>query len=128
VLFVHRQGYGNPTYKLDDGCSGIGGEGSAPYRRQVTAFDANDLLAVKRGTKQPYQVQPYAFWTLPGPSSSCATFSGYTDGGYCLAYDHATRRIYAVLDQGEQPGVHVWQVAAGSPTPAPSAPSNPRAQ
>jgi len=128
VLFIHRHGYGNPTYKLDDGCGGISGEGGAPYRRQVTAFDANDLLAVKNGTKQPYQVQPYAFWTLPGPSESCAPFGGYANGSYCLAYDQATRRIYAVLDPGEQPRVHVWQVAGGSPSPKPSAPTNPSAQ
>jgi hypothetical protein len=124
ILFFHRQGYGSPTYKKDDGCGGSSGEGAAPYRRQVTAFDANDLLAVKNGTKQPYQVQPYAYWTLPGPSSSCATFSGYVDGGYCLTFDQATRRIYGVLDQAETRRVHVWQLAdlGGSPPPAPPTP------
>ena len=30
IWFVHRQGYGNPTYKTDDGCGGSAGEGAAP--------------------------------------------------------------------------------------------------
>ena len=51
VLFFSRHGYGNRTYKVADGCGGETGEGAAPYRRQITAFDANDLLAVKNGTK-----------------------------------------------------------------------------
>ena len=49
VLFWARHGYGRPTYKQDDGCGGGQGEGARPYRRQITAFDANDLLAVKNG-------------------------------------------------------------------------------
>src|SRR5262249_22999946 len=58
VLYVHRHGYGSPTYKQADGCWGGTGEGAAPYRRQVTAFDANDLLAAKRGTISPSSIQP----------------------------------------------------------------------
>jgi hypothetical protein len=127
VLFIHRHGYGNPTYKTDDGCGGKDGEGAAPYRRQVTAFDANELVAVRNGTKAPYQVRPYAWWTLPGPTSSCSTFSGYRDGGYCLAFDQATRRMYAVLDQGETRRVHVWQLSVGQSTfSPPGAPANVR--
>jgi hypothetical protein len=118
VLFFHRQGYGNPTYKVNDGgCGGSDGEGAAPYRRQITAFDANELVAVRNGTKQPHEVRPYAHWTLPGPTSSCSSFCGYTNGGYCLTFDQATRRIYGVLDQGETRRVHVWQLAElGGPT------------
>lgn len=128
LLFIHRHGYGSPTYKKDDGgCGGINGEGGAPYRRQVTAFDANDLLAVKNGSMRPYDVRPYAWWTLPGPASSCGTLSGYTDGGYSLTFDPATRRIYAVLDQGETRRVHVWQLSGGgSSTSAPGPASNVR--
>jgi hypothetical protein len=105
VLFFSRHGYGTPTYKQDDGCGGGGGEGAKPYRRQVTAFDANDLLAVKNGSKQPYQIQPYEWWTLDGPSDSCGKF---TQSG--LAYDPKTRRIYGAFEYGESPEIHVWQV------------------
>ena len=67
VLFIHRQGYGSPTYKVDDGCGGHSGEGASPYRRQVTAFDANELLAVKNGTKQPHQVRPVRILDIARP-------------------------------------------------------------
>jgi chitodextrinase len=120
VLYIGRHGYGPPTYKQDDGgCGGINGEGAAPYRRQVTAFDANELLAVKNGTKQPHQVRPYTWWTLPGPSDSCAkmTFSG-------LAYDPGTRRIYIALNYGDNPEIHVYQVS-GASTPDTSPPTSP---
>ena len=42
------------------------GNHGPPYRPIMTAYDANDLLAVKNGTKKPWDVQPYAKWQLPG--------------------------------------------------------------
>jgi hypothetical protein len=122
VLFFGRHGYGSPTYKQDDGCGGSSGEGAAPYRRQITAFDANDLLAVKNGTKQPYSIRPYAWWTVTGPIDSCGKFA-YSG----LTYDPATRRVFAALSYGEVPEIHVWQVSGsasgGDASSAPSAPS-----
>ena len=53
------------------------------------AYDANDLLAVKQGTKQPWDVQPYAKWTLPGMPIDGVT--NLMRAGY---YDPATRRLY----------------------------------
>jgi hypothetical protein len=127
VLFWARHGYGNPTYKTDDGgCGGTSGEGAAPYRRQITAFDANDLLAVKNGQKSPYAVRPYAWWVAPGPSDSCGKF---TASG--LAYDPISRRVFAALSYGESPTIHVWQVSGtpgDTPPSAPSQPINLRAQ
>ena len=114
VLFIARHGYGTPTYKQDDGCGGSSGEGASPYRRQVTAFDANDLLAVKNGTKQPHSVQPYAWWTLPGPGDSCGKFA-YSG----LAYDPDSRRIYIAFYYGSNPAIQVYQVA-GTPADPPS--------
>jgi hypothetical protein len=126
VLWIHRHGYGSPTYKIDDGCGGKDGEGAAPYRRQVDAFDVNDLLAVRNGTKRPYEVRPYAWWVLPGPTDNCSRLSGYRDGGYCFTWDPASRRMFGVVDQGENRRVHVWRLAAGGATtsPPPAAPSN----
>jgi len=133
VLFWSRHGYGRPTYKQNDGgCGGESGEGAAPYRRQITAFDANDLLAVKNGTKQPHDIRPYAWWVVPGPSDSCGNFR---NSG--LAYDPSSRRIYAAFGYGESPKIHVWRVAGtpaapAAPAPpdltAPSAPTNVRVQ
>ncbi len=117
VLFFARHGSGDLTYKVDDGgCGGEGGWGADPYRRQVTAFDANDLLAVKNGTKQPNEIEPYAWWTLAGPSDSCGKFA-YSG----LAYDPKTRRIYAAFDYGTSPEIHVWQVSG---TPADNPPED----
>jgi hypothetical protein len=109
VLFVSRHGYGPRKYKVDDGCGGGGGESAAPYRRQVTAFDANDLLAVKNGTKQPWEIRPYAWWELPGPKSTCASmaYSG-------LAYDDVTRRVYIAFPFSTNPRVHVYQIRGNS--------------
>ena len=123
ILFFSRHGYGSPTYKQDDGCGGSGGEGAAPYRRQITAFDANDLLAVKNGTKQPWEIRPYAWWVVPGPSDRCADFQ-YSG----LAYDPHTRRVFATLGYGESPEVHVWQVSGdtGNGNPASMPPSPPQ--
>jgi hypothetical protein len=120
ILFFSRHGYGAPTYKQNDGgCGGLDGEGAAPYRRQVTAFDANDLLAVKNGTKAPYEVKPYAWWLLSGPQDACGKFA-YSG----LAYDPISRRIFAAFNYGESPEIHVWQVASGQSAPPPTAPKN----
>jgi len=127
VLWIHRHGYGKATYKVDDGCQASAGEGSAPYRRQVDAFDVNDLLAVKNGTMQPYAVRPYAWWVLPGPADSCSRLSGYIDGGYCFTWDPAARRMYGVITQGDTRQVHAWSLAGGTTTASPpSAPTNVR--
>ena len=120
VLFWSRHGYGRPTYKQDDGCGGAQGEGARPYRRQITAFDANDLLAVRNGQKQPWEVRPYAWWTVPGPSDSCSKFS-YSG----LAYDPISRRVFATLYYKESPRIHVWQVSAGSTPPDDTTPPTP---
>ena len=116
VLFFSRHGYGNRTYKVPDGCGGESGEGAAPYRRQITAFDANDLLAVKNGTKKPWEIRPYDWWVVPGPTDKCAEFRASG-----LAYDPMSRRIYAAFHYGESPKIHVWQVS-GDPGKAPPGP------
>src|SRR2546423_14916678 len=71
VLFFGPHGLGSycygtggtagDCYDPDDGPKGIH---SYPYRSQVWAYDANDLVAVKAGQKQSYQVMPYAVWQL----------------------------------------------------------------
>lgn len=112
VLFISTHGYGPHTYKDAGDTCNPGGDGARPYRRQVTAFDASDLAAVKDGRKLPSAVNPYAYWTLPGPSDTCSRF---TYGG--VNYDDSTRRIYATLYyEDTQPVVHVWKVSGGTTT------------
>jgi PKD repeat protein len=56
------------------------------YALQVWAYNAKDFLAVKQGTMQPWQVQPYDVWnfTLPIPDTQV--------GG--VAFDPSTGRVY----------------------------------
>lgn len=74
-----------------------------PYIAQVWAYDANDLAKAKAGQLQPWDVKPYAIWTLPN--------IGYDVGG--AAYDPATKRIYVVgKNQGpfSAPIIFVYQI------------------
>jgi hypothetical protein len=81
-----------------------------PYRYQVWAYDANDLAAVKSGTKQPWEVLPYAIWEPPINLNPTHLFGGAT------AYDASTGRLYVSQVQGESfgyarlPVIHVFQV------------------
>jgi hypothetical protein len=113
LLFFGRQGTGPYCY----GTGGDTGEGdcydpvdsskgthSYPYVHQVWAYDALDLLAVKNGQKQPWEVQPYAIWRLSEmDSTGSATIVG-------AAFDPASGRVYITEAYGEDPVVHVYQV------------------
>ncbi|HUE69432.1 MAG TPA: hypothetical protein VMP01_00975, partial [Pirellulaceae bacterium] len=64
VLFIGSHGtgeswYGTPPDGGDDPLRGDKGYHAYPYRYQVWAYSAHDLAAVKAGTKQPWEVQPY---------------------------------------------------------------------
>ncbi|HUU33408.1 MAG TPA: fibronectin type III domain-containing protein, partial [Vicinamibacterales bacterium] len=123
LLFIGRHGstfcYGTGTTNqaLDGTPDGQGnkycydptdqskGSHGYPYRHQIWAYDATDLLAVKQGTKQPWDVRPYAVWTLPEMNNTgMSTMRAAT-------YDPATRRLYALEDRGDaQPLVHVYEI------------------
>ena len=73
------------------------------------AYDAHDLAAVHAGQMNPWDVKPYAVWslTLPAPSSA------HRLGG--VAYDPATGRLFISQqfvdgDSGDYPVVHVYKV------------------
>jgi hypothetical protein len=112
VLFFGRHGMGTPGY--GQARCGFQGECSDPYRGQVWAYDANDLLKVKNGQLQPWAVRPYAVWELPG---NVGQMGSIKRGG--AVYDPSTRRLYVTGDYGEQPRVHVYEIAVGTTTPPP---------
>jgi hypothetical protein len=144
VLFIGRQGTGVPCY----GCGGStnpGGEcanewcydpvdGSKgchayPYKAWVWAYDANDLLSVKNGQKNPWDIRPYAVWPLNLPVD---TGSNDIQGA---AYDPATRRLYVSQSYGDgafpqspaydaRPLIHVFLISTGGDTLAPAPPRN----
>jgi len=66
---------------------GAKGQHAYPYQHFVWAYDANDFAAVKAGSKQPWDVVPYATWALPLPYSGV-----YELGG--VAYDSKSNRIF----------------------------------
>lgn len=118
VLFVGRQGLGTFCYGTGAACNdpddGSKGVHAYPYQPQVWAYNANDLAAVKAGTKQPWDVAPYATWKLPG-------LQGADVGG--VALDPATGRIF-VSENGvdnHKPIIHVYALS-GAVTPPPVVP------
>jgi hypothetical protein len=85
-----------------------------PWRGFVWAYDVNDLVAVKQGKKNPWDIKPYATWTLASPfaSQDASAILGAT-------YDPATRRVYVSLGDadGRAPVIAVYQLAAGTSAP-----------
>jgi len=119
VLMFYRHGtgavcYGTAAQCSNDPCSIYHGEHGYPYQRQIMAFDANDLLAVKNGTKLYHEVEPYAEWEAPGQVDNCDSYQ-YS----ALAYDDVNRKVYVA--GGDYYGTHkiyVYAVAEGvAPTP-----------
>ncbi len=113
VLFFGRHGIGTYCYGTGDECKDSAdsskGTHAYPYVYQVWAYDANDLLAVKAGTKQKQQVVPYSVWTFTLP------FGG--TGGQNLiggaAYDAANSMIYVsqqCSDTNCAPVIHAFKV------------------
>lgn len=82
-----------------------------PYRYTVWAYDANDLAAVKAGSQNPWDVQPYATWLITLPVS---LLDQQLQG---VAYDPGTNRIYCCQQygNGSAPLVHVFQVTIPAP-------------
>jgi chitodextrinase len=114
VLFFGHKGLGPYCY----GTGGAGGgdcydpdnsgkgDHAYPYTQFVWAYDVNDLLAVKNGQKQPWDVIPYTGWAFK--------VYGDGDGGnpVGIAWDPATRLAYMVVafTNGVAPLVHVFSV------------------
>lgn len=132
VLFFGHQGTGPfcygigastsplPVHECYDPTGSSKGVHAYPYVYQVWAYDANDLVSVKEGRKEQYQIQPYAIWSfiLPIPDLT----GQHLIGG--AAYDPQTNRIYIsqqCVGTNCEPIINVFQVN-GLP-PIPMAPS-----
>ncbi len=90
-----------------DPLDSLQGNHGPPYRPTMWAYDANDLIAVKQGTKKPWDVQPYAKWTLPGMSIDVAN---YLRAG---TYDPVTQRYY--VGSTDSRDIYVFQINIGTP-------------
>jgi len=116
VIFVGRQGIGTYSYGTpgqdagSDPADSNKGNHAYPYRHQVWLYDAHDLAAVRAGTKQPYQLRPYAYGLLGGMPQT----NGQEHTVGC-AYNAATKQLYigqamAAGYEGAEPVIHVYQV------------------
>jgi len=125
VLFFGRHGVGTYCYgegaDCGDPADSYKGVHAYPYVYQVWAYDANDLLAVKNGTKREYQPQPYAVWTFKLPFETA--LSTHFLGG--AAYDPRTQQIYLSQRGSDASGpvIHVFKVTGTAAVP----PADPRA-
>lgn len=114
VLFFGRHGLGPFCYGTGGATGGdcVDPSGSSkgshayPYAFQIWAYDVLDLLAVKYGQKQPWDVRPYQTWTFELP------FAHLTRQLGGAAYDPATKRLYlsASYGDGSQPLIHVFSL------------------
>jgi hypothetical protein len=124
VLFIGRHGTGSYCYGPGTNDQSLAGRPSGngadpwcydpassskgthafPYVHQIWAYDANDLVAVKNGQRQTWDVRPYAVWRLTEMNS----LGGAGIRG--AAFDPASGRIFITEDYGESPAVHVYRV------------------
>jgi len=128
-LFWGRHGTGRVTYGqhgqpgIDDICYPDQGWHAAPYVYRVWAYNIDDLIAVKNGTKQRWDPRPYQQWDWTFPfGSGCAEVEG-------VAYDPPTRRIFITQAYGDGPAlpiVYVYIAQAGAGPQPPASPTNVR--
>lgn len=115
VLFFGRHGTGRYCYGTPDECGGDPAEPDSkgphayPYRYQVWAYDANDLLKVKAGTMKTWEPRPYAVWAVHDIDGFRAAGTARISGA---GYDAETRRWYITTDYGERPRVDVFEIQA----------------
>lgn len=103
-------------YSLTDPPSDKGPKGY-PYRLVAKLYDLNDLVAVKAGTKKPWDVKQYATVDLPGSSAGEFVSSG--------AFNPVTGDYYLLRNQGGGVNrVYVYRgFAAGGAAPPPPPPA-----
>lgn len=110
--FCYGPGTDDPNQTTGDGyvycydpVNGGMGAHAYPYVNQIWAYSAADLVAVKDGTKETWDVKPYAIFELTDiDDTGHATAAGAT-------FDPATGRMFFTESYGENPKVHVFQIA-----------------
>lgn len=93
-----------------DPVSASKGQHAYPYRYFVWAYDVNDLIAVKEGRMNYWDVRPYATWDLTFPING---------GGFKIvgsAYDPIDQRIFLAEQFGDndRPLIQVFKIQVGA--------------
>jgi hypothetical protein len=97
---LHRTPVEGTIYCYDPANSAKGSH-TYPYLYQAWAYDANDLLKVKNGEMQPWNVTPYAVWNFDLPfQEATRRISGVT-------YDAANNRVFLAQRDGEGFGMPI---------------------
>jgi hypothetical protein len=80
------------------------GDHAYPYDARVWAYDAAELALVAAGSKQPWEVVPYAAWTLP------SDFYSWLPRLSATGYDPDGQRIFVAQTRGDgdAPLIHVY--------------------
>ena len=116
---LHRLPVGDGSIYCYDPLDHDKGGHAYPYVAQVWAYDANDILPVKAGTLNYWEVEPYAIWTFNLPfTDEASSLTGKRELGG-VAYDPSTQRIFISqltsdhwADQYEpNPIIHVYSVS-----------------
>ena len=128
VLFVGTTGKGSYCYGgsecNDPQYPDLKGAHAYPYVHYMWAYDVNDLAAVKAGTKQMWDVLPYAHWELSSLGSAGDEWS--TLG---VAFDPTAKLLYVLKNRegngSAWPQLHVYKVNVTGTSVAPTAPLTP---
>ncbi len=100
---LHGKKTDGGTWCYDPCDSSKGGHGY-PYYHQVLAYDAHELLQVKNGQKQPWEIMPYATWQLDEMNNSgCA-------GIKAAGFDQDSGRLFVTQEFSEDAQVDVYQI------------------
>lgn len=114
VLFVGSHGVGEWWYGDGSGDPNRPYQGphAPPYIYQVWAYDIHDLIAVRNGELQPWEVQPYDVWQLDLPYESGATQIGG------VAYDSASGQLFVSQLYGNDayPVIHAFDIGEVAPS------------
>ncbi len=78
-----------------------------PYRYQWLAYDVNDLVAVKNGTKRPDQPYPYGVWADTNMDWVVGAGSAILLGA---GFDPTTNQFYVAVDYASRPQIHVFRI------------------
>lgn len=116
VVFSLTKGLGRMFYGIPrDGDPG-GGKGYhfTPYETRIYFYDPAELAEVAQGTKQYYEVVPYAVFR-PGEYFWPSAGGSIND----MAFDRQNGLLYVSQPLGENPLLHVFRVAPALPDTTP---------
>jgi hypothetical protein len=119
ILYTGFHGTGSVCYGEAAACGNdplqiYKGFHAYPYHHQIWAYNVDDLIAVKNGTKFPWQIQPYSYWTVTFPYGDVN--DAVLIGG--SAYDSTNKRLFIAqaATDGSSPIIHVFSLNVSTPS------------